>query len=435
MPEMSERKRFRVLIVWHLPFAITGDGCFAVDTLSGWNIEPTSQDDLSDNTTNTIFLAPRDFSYSPDKYPLVINKGERISFHTLYNWHNTISFVDTGLLPRLGRLVAFSKQLPAIILRLWKEMASCDIVWSSPTLYPPVGIMANIIGYLRRKKRMFLIESDTESTLELRIRASSKARAILFKCVKCIYAGVVRFCVRTSQCTFVLGDAIFSRYANCGHIFKSHASWVHEKDIISPAELEEKIDAMPQNDLKVMLASGLVPQKGVRYAVDAARIFIKEMEIPASLDMYGEGPMRKLLEDMVESYGLSDAVHFKGVIPYGGPFYACLRAHDCILIPNLTGELPRILFDALANGTAVIASNIESISGVVSDGFNALLVAPADPLEIAHAIKKLHLDRTLLINIVRNGVDTVRSYTSESLARDIAEALKQTLAGEPSKGP
>ena len=105
-----------------------------------------------------------------------------------------------------------------------------------------------------------------------------------------------------------------------------------------------------------------------------------------------------------------------------------------MLIPNLTGELPRILFDALANGTAVIASNTEAIGGVVSDGFDALLVAPGDSAEIAGAINKLHLDTGLLRNMVRNGVATARSYTVESAARDRVEVFQRTLGGGSWKG-
>ncbi len=424
MAETLEHAKYRLLIVTDVPFAITCDGCFAVETLWGWVIEPSSPGELFDGTT---ILAPRDFSYSLDKYPFVFGKGSRISFCTLYNWSNTVSSVHTGLVARLGQRVAFGKQLPVITLRLWKQIGKCDVVSSNPILYPAVGIMANIIGYLRRKRRVFIIESDGEGILELKIKASSKARAVPLKFAKYIYAATVRFCVRTSQSTVVLGDSIFVRYANWGNIFKTHASCVREKDLISAAQLEEKISAMPRNDLKVMVASRLIPQKGVEYAIEAARTLIKEMEIPTSLDIYGEGPMRKPLEDMVELYGLSDAVHFKGVVPYGDPFYACLRAHDCILIPNLTGELPRILFDALANGTAVIASNIEAITGVVSEGINALLVTPGDPTQITVAAKKLYIDRKLWSHIIRNGVDTARSYTVESALRDRAEVFERML--------
>lgn len=293
-------------------------------------------------------------------------------------------------------------------------MPSWDTVHSTGLLYPPTGILANIVGYLRRKRRVFVLDADVESILELQIEASSIPKAILLRFVKTIYYILIRFCVRTSYVTFAVGDTVFTRYKNYGNVHKIHVSNVHKRDIISSEELEEKILRIQKCELKIMVASNpIVPRKGQRYAVEASRILTKEMGIPASLDIYGDGSMRGLLEDMVKSYHLSDIAHFEGVIPYGNQFYACLRAHDCIVIPIVTEELPRILFDALANGTAVVASNTNAIRDVVSDSRNAILVAAGDPTEIATAIRRLHLDRKLLSEIIRNGVNTAKDVAME----------------------
>jgi glycosyltransferase involved in cell wall biosynthesis len=151
--------------------------------------------------------------------------------------------------------------------------------------------------------------------------------------------------------------------------------------------------------------------KGIQYAVEAAKILIKEMGIPTTLDIYGDGHMRSSLEHLVERYGLADTVHFKGTVPYGDRFFAVMREHDCVLIPDLPGPLSRTLFDALAQGTAVIASDIEAYRGVVADGWDALLVAPGDPAAIAAAVQRLHQDRKLLGQIIHNGVETARRLT------------------------
>lgn len=406
MSKVSISKKYRNVTVVPMPHAITEEGFFAVDPKFGW---PLKQN-LAGSSEEYLFVGPRDFNYTKDKYPVVFDKGEKISFYTLYNWQNTISDVDNGLFPRLGRLATFSIQLPCITWRLWKEMPKWDTMISTAVPYPPVGILANILGYLRRKKRTFWIDIDLEGYWEWQMKSASIPKVLYLKFLKMTYSAFVRFCVHTSQLTLASGDDVVMRYGNSGNVIKYSWSAVAERDALSATQLEEKITKIQEGSLKLMTASTLIPMKGVHYAVEAARILIKERGIPASLDIYGDGNMRTLLEHLVEQYGLADTVHFKGTVTYGDEFYTCLREHDCVLITDLPGPLSRTLFDALAQGTAVIASDTEAINGVVSDGWDALMVAPEDPAGFAAAVERLHRDRKLLSKIIRNGAETAKTY-------------------------
>jgi len=406
MSKVSISKKYRKVIVVPMPHAVTEEGFFAVDPKFGLPLKHT----LAGSYEECLFVGPRDFNYTKDKYPVVFDKGEKISFYSLYNWQNTISAVDDGLFHRLGRLATFSKQLPCITWRLWKEIPEWDSITSPAVPYPPVGILANILGYLRRKKRTFWIDVDLEGYWEWQMKSASIQKVLYLKFLKMIYSVVVRFCVHTSQLTLASGDDVVMRYGNSGNVVKYSWSAVAERDALSAAQLEEKIAKIEEGSLKLMTASTLIPMKGVQYAVEAARILIKEKGIPASLDIYGGGHMRTSLEHLVEQYGLADTVHFKGTVTYGDEFYACLREHDCVLITDLPGPLSRTIFDALAQGTAIIASDTEAINGVVSNGWDALLVAPGDPAGFAAAVERLHRDRKLLSEIIRNGTVTAKAY-------------------------
>jgi glycosyltransferase involved in cell wall biosynthesis len=290
-------------------------------------------------------------------------------------------------------------------------MPNWDSMLSTAVPYPPVGILANVLGYFRKKKRTFWIDTDIEGYWEWQIKSAPIHIAMYLKSIQLIYSAIVRFCVRTSQSTVVSADDVVNRYRNSGNLVKHTWSSVSNQDTVSATQLEEKIAKIQEGNLRLMTASTLYPMKGIQYAVEAARIFIKEMGIPASLDIYGDGHMRSELEHLVEQYELSDTVHFKGTVPYGGQFFDCLREHDCVLIPDLPGPLSRTIFDALAQGTAIIASNTEAINGVLSDGWDALLVATGDPAGIADAVQRLHRDRKLLSKIIRNGAETAKKYT------------------------
>lgn len=407
MHKVSKMKKHTGVLVIAIPHAITEDGFFAVDAKWG----PGVQHSLANSSEEHLIFSPRDLNYTKDKYPVVFDKGEKVYFHSLYNWGNTISTADTGLISRLGRLLTFCKQLPCITWRLWKEMASWDSMISIATPYPPVGILANILGYLRRKKRTFWIDTDLEGFWEWQIKSASIPKALYLRFIKMTYSAVVRFCIHTSQLTLAGADDLVIRYGNSGNVVKYTWSAVAEQDTVSATQLEEKIARVQEGNLKLMTASTLYPMKGIQYAVEAARILIREMGVPTTLDIYGDGHMRSALEHLVEQYELTDTVHFKGTVPYGEQFFAVLREHDCVLIPDLPGPLSRTIFDALAQGTAIIASNTEAINGVLSDGWDALLVPPGDPAAIAAAAERLYRDRKLLGKMIRNGAETAKRYT------------------------
>jgi phosphatidyl-myo-inositol alpha-mannosyltransferase len=72
-----------------------------------------------------------------------------------------------------------------------------------------------------------------------------------------------------------------------------------------------------------------------------------------------------------------------------------LHRADVLCAPSLGGEsFGMVLIEAFAAGTPVVASDIAGYRQVVSHGRDGLLVPPAEPLELAEALRSLWLDPT-----------------------------------------
>ncbi len=76
-----------------------------------------------------------------------------------------------------------------------------------------------------------------------------------------------------------------------------------------------------------------------------------------------------------------------------------LAAADVVLVPNSAGSAiserhtsPLKLFEAMAAGRAIVASDLQSLREVLSHDRDALLVAPDDPAALAGAIRALAAD-------------------------------------------
>jgi glycosyltransferase involved in cell wall biosynthesis len=136
--------------------------------------------------------------------------------------------------------------------------------------------------------------------------------------------------------------------------------------------------------------------------------------MPFKLSIFGEGQMKEELKELVKKYELGDHVTFKGLIPYGETFYNALREYDAILVPNLSGEQPRIIFDAMANGLVVIGST-NPFKGIIKSGINGILCDPRNPESFALAVQRLYEDRGFQERLIYARIKTVEENTINSI--------------------
>lgn len=395
----------RYVLITQIPFAITPEGEYAVNELWGWDLKAH----LGVCSDLHVF-APMD-SYDRNKYPYTFPRGS-IAFHPLPFFEGTIQF--------------FMK-LPKILFILCKDIQRGDIVHSTATACPPVGIAANILSMLKGcRKRIIVFDADFISDVELLISSEKGlGKKLFYLWTKRFYSFIFRFCISHSPITFVVGDNLYERYRSYGNVIKIYASWMREKDIISPADLTKKMEtSQKRNEIKLCFAASLIPKKNPICAIETARI-LKERGIPFTLHILGEGPMKQRLEELIERYRLSHCVELVGTVPYGAPFYDALRRYDALLAPNLSGEQPRIIFDALANGVVFVGSDIRSFS-VISDGENGLLCNPRDPRSFADAVERLYRDKKLVERLVYAGLKTAKENTIESNHRRRMQIINDT---------
>jgi glycosyltransferase involved in cell wall biosynthesis len=103
---------------------------------------------------------------------------------------------------------------------------------------------------------------------------------------------------------------------------------------------------------------------------------------------------------LAHALGIADRVTFTGLVqPATVP--VLLAKAMILVLPNPASAIstrftsPLKLFEYLAAGRAIVASDLPSIREVVRDNEQALLVAPGSPEALAEAIKKLMEDRVL----------------------------------------
>jgi phosphatidylinositol alpha-mannosyltransferase len=117
----------------------------------------------------------------------------------------------------------------------------------------------------------------------------------------------------------------------------------------------------------------------------------------------------------VQRKGLPDVV-FAGYVPDEDvPRY--YRTADIYCAPNTGNEsFGLVLVEAMACGTAIVASNIEGFADVVTHGVHGLLATPEDENAIAAALLQLIKNPSLREEMARQGRNRAQEFGWESIS-------------------
>jgi glycosyltransferase involved in cell wall biosynthesis len=153
------------------------------------------------------------------------------------------------------------------------------------------------------------------------------------------------------------------------------------------AETRRQLGAAP-GDFTIGTVTRLHDSKGNSYLVDAARAVLDQRP-HARFFVVGEGPLRGSLEAQATALGLGDRFVFVGFVR---DVPAVLNAFDLSVFPSLWEGTPLTVFEALAAGRPIVATDADGLLDVLSDGRDARIVPRRSAKALADAIVGL-MDR------------------------------------------
>lgn len=107
------------------------------------------------------------------------------------------------------------------------------------------------------------------------------------------------------------------------------------------------------------------------------------------------------------------------------------RAADLFVLPSVREGLPNVLLEAMASGTACIATRIGGVTeGLIEDGRNGLLVPPDDVEALGRALGRVIDDPSLRERLGREARRTVEAgYSLDYTAKAYFDAYARLLGG------
>lgn len=178
-----------------------------------------------------------------------------------------------------------------------------------------------------------------------------------------------------------------------------------------------------ENDKKVLLFVGQLSwQKGLIHLIRALRTIGEDVALIVAggsdlwqtindpIDRAAAGMSEYEMTVHEEANGLS--VHFLGTVPTDELKHVYAAA-DIFVCPSEWPEpFGMVNVEAMAAGKPIIASRIGGIPEIIVDGTTGILVEPANPLELAQAVKELLIDEDLRKKMGTAGYLRAQDYFS-----------------------
>lgn len=200
-------------------------------------------------------------------------------------------------------------------------------------------------------------------------------------------------------------------------------------DLFNPDQYDETIKTKLNIQGLFLLSVGrFAEKKGFQYLIRAMPL-VKKHHPEVKLALIGFGPMESELKQLVADLKLSDSVIMPGSFS-GKELAAFFATADIFIGPSIidsSGDTEGqgiVFLEAMASGTAVIASDVGGIKDIVQDGVNGLLIPQKDPQAITEKILLLANNLALRNELIRNGKQWANAhYGWESIAQSFLQTF------------
>jgi glycosyltransferase involved in cell wall biosynthesis len=140
--------------------------------------------------------------------------------------------------------------------------------------------------------------------------------------------------------------------------------------------------------LKLVAVGNLREQKNYPYIIEA----FKNMDPSVTLDVYGEGSMRKALQEQIDHYKLN--IRLCGL---NSSMHKVLPQYDAFLMSSFYEGQPLSLLEAMASGLPAILSDIPVLREVANE--NAVYFDIQDPGSLSFKINEILSNKELLTTL------------------------------------
>ena len=199
--------------------------------------------------------------------------------------------------------------------------------------------------------------------------------------------------------------------------------------------LEGEPGPIPESDPPLVVYAGhLYPWKGVDVLIEALA-HLPGVHARIVGGQPGESVDRERLYARARELGVADRVTFAGWVPPAAVRDELSRAH-LLVLPNRRTHIsdrytsPLKLFEYMAAGRPIVASDLHALREVLRHEENAVLVPPDSPVALADGLRRLLEDRELSCRLAQRARQDAAEYGWDTRALRLEGVLDRAAGAE-----
>jgi glycosyltransferase involved in cell wall biosynthesis len=313
------------------------------------------------------------------------------------------------------------KTLPRHVLQYWRAIGPARIVHAGFGGWPIIQAwLAVPLAKLRRKFVLANVESSPWRASVPGLPWHKRLRGQLGEYL-------TRYCLRIADIRFFTSKSYLQELLppQSPRAYVTPATWLNEDWILGDEEAEVAW-AAKDGPVQLLFAARLIPEKGVAVLLSAIEA-ASAAGADVGVSIIGTGPLLQECIAFAQSDVGKKCVKLLEPVPYGEPFLSLLRGFDAALVPSLSDEQPRILYDAFSQAVPVIGSATGGICEVLESGVTGRLLPPNDTGSLAQALIWAGENRAELRSMGLRGLMSVRDSTHQAMHQKRHEMLREVL--------
>ena len=343
------------------------------------------------------------------------------------DYHPALNNVRFVLLPKPRNTLHALLLLPKTISILWKEIDRTTIVHSAVAGWPipeawiicPILLFKKRFHFINVESAFWRLPKGQKHGYKRRIKAA------VWECLNLL-------CVQSADLsTFTQEDykkSLLGQYQHKGFVIP--ATWIDAENILNDDDLHTLIarkKAEIAQPIKLVFAGRLVFEKGILLLIKAASELI-EAGHALTLDIYGDGSLMQECADLIQHHGQSSAIRLCGTVKYGPDFFKLLHQYDLMVIPSLSDEQPRNVFDAFSQALPVLCADTAGLVQCVKNQATGYFFKTGDAEDLKNKLIHIINERDALAGMSKRCVEEVKNMTHTQMHIKRLELLNQALS-------
>lgn len=331
---------------------------------------------------------------------------------------NEVELVKLPHYANLRQLADVTRAAIGTLAGLWRGTERVDVLW---VFGPhPFAVAAAVFGLLRRKQVVLGIRQYSVRLYQVRVKGWKKGPAVSAMWLLDL---AFRVLGRRAQ-LIVQGAELAARYGgrDGGNVLALTESVVRARDVAATP---------PQRDwdgtLELLTVGRLEEEKNPLLLVDTLARLHRAAPGRYRLTWVGRGPLEAAVHQRATALGVDGLITLIGYVPFGPELLGLYRRCNLFVHVSLSEGMPKVLIEALACGTPLVATDVGGIRAALGEQV-ALLVPPGEEDALVEAIERLAGDEVLRNRLTQQGLELVRSMTLEAEAERVVRFLASRAA-------